>query len=222
MWQQITIKDYYLNSLEILSEITKMMDWENSGMSFRKTLESIKIFVTSFINMVINTKNLYKGTEFDTSRPFNEENELTYSKICEINKLEENNSIKRKIEEISRPYKKIRINTPWKKLKINKRPRNIRKHKINDNKEINKWKYVIAEYEKFNSCDNQVKSVIQIKNLKDNNNQEIERIIKINLKKTEPELRTLSDINKIIYDLNCIKQLYLYKKKSSIAILILE
>jgi len=85
--EQITIKDYYLNSLEILSEITKMMDWENSGMSFRKTLESIKIFVTSFINMVINTKNLYKGTEFDTSRPFNEENELTYSKICgkEIN-----------------------------------------------------------------------------------------------------------------------------------------
>jgi len=37
--------------------------------------------------MVINTKNLYKGTEFDPSRPFNEENELTYSKICgkEIN-----------------------------------------------------------------------------------------------------------------------------------------
>jgi len=53
--EQITIKDY-LNSLEILREITKMMDWENSGMSFRKTLESIKVFVTSFTNMVINTK----------------------------------------------------------------------------------------------------------------------------------------------------------------------
>ncbi|KAG4093844.1 hypothetical protein H8356DRAFT_1293752 [Neocallimastix lanati (nom. inval.)] len=131
--------------------------FENSGMSFRKTLESIKIFVTSFINMVINTKNLYKGTEFDPSRPFNEENELTYSKICEINKLEENNSIKRKIdeEEISRPYKKIRSNTTWKKLKINKKPRNIRKCKINDSyknnhdnkdKDINKWEYVIADF----------------------------------------------------------------------------
>ena len=44
--EQITIKDY-LNSLEILREITKMMDWENSGMSFRKTMESIKVFVPS-------------------------------------------------------------------------------------------------------------------------------------------------------------------------------
>ncbi|KAG4099327.1 hypothetical protein H8356DRAFT_1390178 [Neocallimastix lanati (nom. inval.)] len=103
--EQITIKDY-LNSLEILREITKMMDWENSGMSFRKTLER---------------------TKFDPSRPFNEENKLTYSKICskeinkdnkknrnnsEINELKENNSTKRKIdeEEISRPYKKIRTN----------------------------------------------------------------------------------------------------------------
>jgi len=111
--KQITIKDY-LNSLDILRNITKMMDWENSRMSFRKTLECIKVFVLFYTN--------------------------------------------------------------------------IRKHKINDNyknnqdnknKEINKWDYVIAEYEKINSCDNQVKSVIQINNLKDNNNQEIEKIIKL-------------------------------------------
>jgi len=88
--------------------------------------------------MVINTKNLYYKTEFDTARPFNKENELIYSKICgkeinkdnkrnrnysEINELEKNNSIKRNIdeEEISRPYKKIGTNTTWKKLKISKK-----------------------------------------------------------------------------------------------------
>ncbi|ORY33161.1 hypothetical protein LY90DRAFT_626378 [Neocallimastix californiae] len=172
--KQITIKDY-LNSLDILRNITKMMDWENSRMSFRKTLECIKVFVLSYTNMTIQYKNLYKGTNFDSTRPFNEENKLTYSKICgeeikedtekkgndlETNEFKENYSIKRKIneEEISRPYKKIKTNTTLKKLKINKRPRNIRKHKINDNykinqdnknKEINKWDYVIAEYEKL-------------------------------------------------------------------------
>jgi len=64
------------------------MDWENSGMSFRKTLESMKVFVTSFTDMIINIKNLYEGTEFDPTRPFNEEIELTDSKICskEMNK----------------------------------------------------------------------------------------------------------------------------------------
>ncbi|KAL6617476.1 hypothetical protein U3516DRAFT_866083 [Neocallimastix sp. 'constans'] len=64
--------------------------------------------------------------------------------------------------EISRPYKKIRTNTTWKKLMINKKLGNIKRRKINESyknnqynkdKEINKLKYIIAEYEKLNSCD---------------------------------------------------------------------
>jgi len=176
---QITIKDY-LNSLEILRNITKQMDWENSRMSFRRTLECIKVFVISFTNMSIQFDNLYKGTKFDSIRPFNEENGLTYSKICgkeinddnkknknnlEINEVKENKSTKRKIdeEEMSRPYKRIRTTATWKKLSINKKLRNIRRRKINENyknnqyskdKEINKLNYIISEYEKLNSCDN--------------------------------------------------------------------
>jgi hypothetical protein len=47
--EQFIIKDY-LNSLDLLREITKLIDWENSRISFWRTLACIKEFVASFTN----------------------------------------------------------------------------------------------------------------------------------------------------------------------------
>ncbi|KAL6602279.1 hypothetical protein U3516DRAFT_815805 [Neocallimastix sp. 'constans'] len=67
--EQFIIKDY-LNSLDLLREITKLIDWENSRISFWRTLACIKEFkLRNIRKRKIN--NSYKNNQYNQYKKIN-------------------------------------------------------------------------------------------------------------------------------------------------------
>lgn len=78
---QITTTDY-LNSLENIKEL-----WDNfecATIPLRKAIPYIQMFILARINSMIKCTNLNVGNNYDSTRPFNKENKLTYSILCKM------------------------------------------------------------------------------------------------------------------------------------------